>query len=411
VLELINIHTYYGDSYVLQGISLKVQEGSVVALLGRNGMGKTTTIRSIIGFTPPRRGELRFKGKDIMHLSSHEIAQMGIGLVPQGRRIFPSLNVKENLTMAAQPGRGNQRWSLDRVYSYFPILKDRSNLKGNLLSGGEQQMLAIARALMTNPDLLLMDEPSEGLAPTIVLKVGEIISQLKESGFSILLVEQNYPMALKEQGVDFALDNRHLWIRMPSQWAILRIRAVVIRVIREWLDTNGFTGMDTPILTPAACEGTTTLFETPYFDEGVAYLAQSGQLYNEADIIAFSKVYCFGPTFRAEKSKTRRHLTEFWMVEPEAAFCDLDQLMEIEEQFVSYIVKRVLEQCAPELKSLKRDTSKLEKISPPFPRISYDDAVKKIEQLRNETDDPEKKELLKIAEICSNSSFFACDAK
>jgi asparaginyl-tRNA synthetase len=208
--------------------------------------------------------------------------------------------------------------------------------------------------------------------------------------------DENYPMALKEQGVDFALDNRHLWLRMPSQWAILRIRAVVIRAIREWLDNNGFTGMDTPILTPLVCEGTTTLFETPYFDEGIVYLAQSGQLYNEADIFAFNKVYCFGPTFRAEKSKTRRHLTEFWMVEPEAAFCDLDQLMEIEEQFVSHIVKRVLEQCAPELKSLKRDTSKLEKISPPFPRISYDDAVKKIDLIRSETEDPEKRELLKI---------------
>jgi asparaginyl-tRNA synthetase len=206
----------------------------------------------------------------------------------------------------------------------------------------------------------------------------------------------NYPMALKEQGPDFALDNRHLWIRMQSQWAILRIRAVVIRAIREWLDTNGFIGMDTPILTPAAVEGTTTLFETSYFDEGVAYLAQSGQLYNEANIFAFKKVYCFGPTFRAEKSKTRRHLTEFWMVEPEAAFCDLDQLMEIEEQFTSHIIKRVLEQCAPELKSLKRDTLKLEKITPPFPRISYDEAVKKIDELRAATDDPEKKELLKI---------------
>ncbi len=206
----------------------------------------------------------------------------------------------------------------------------------------------------------------------------------------------DYPMALKEQGVDFALDHRHLWMRMPSQWAILRVRAAVIRAIRGWLDGNGFVGMDTPILTPAACEGTTTLFETPYFDEGVAYLAQSGQLYNEADIFAFKKVYCFGPTFRAEKSKTRRHLTEFWMVEPEVAFCDLDQLMEIEEQFVSHIVKQVLEQCAPELKSLKRDISRLEKISPPFPRISYDEAVKKIEQLREATDDPEKKELLKI---------------
>jgi len=206
----------------------------------------------------------------------------------------------------------------------------------------------------------------------------------------------DYPMALKEQGVDFALDNRHLWLRMPSQWAILRVRAVVIRAIREWLDSNGFLGMDTPILTPAACEGTTTLFETPYFDEGVAYLAQSGQLYNEADIFAFKKVYCFGPTFRAEKSKTRRHLTEFWMVEPEVAFCDLDQLMEIEEQFVSHIVKRVIDQCTPELNSLKRDITKLEGISPPFPRISYDDAVKIIDKLRAEIDDVDKKELLKI---------------
>ena len=131
--------------------------------------------------------------------------------------------------------------------------------------------------------------------------------------------DEDYPMALKEHGVDFALDNRHLWLRMPSQWAILRVRATVISAIREWLDEHGFVNMDTPILTPAACEGTTTLFETPYFDEGVAYLAQSGQLYNEADIFSFGKVYCFGPTFRAEKSKTRRHLTEFWMVEPEIA--------------------------------------------------------------------------------------------
>jgi asparaginyl-tRNA synthetase len=206
----------------------------------------------------------------------------------------------------------------------------------------------------------------------------------------------DYPMALKEQGVDFALENRHLWIRMPSQWAVLRVRAVVIRAIREWLDTNGYLGMDTPILTPAASEGTTTLFETPYFDEGVAYLSQSGQLYNEADIFAFSKVYCFGPTFRAEKSKTRRHLTEFWMVEPEIAFCDLDQLMEIEEQFVAHIVRRALEQATPELISLKRDLSKLEKITPPFPRISYDDALYKIDELRAATGDLEKKELLKI---------------
>ncbi|OGO27399.1 MAG: asparagine--tRNA ligase [Chloroflexi bacterium RBG_16_54_18] len=207
---------------------------------------------------------------------------------------------------------------------------------------------------------------------------------------------EDYPMALKEHGVDFALDNRHLWIRMPSQWAILRVRSAVISAIREWLDNNGFINMDTPILTPAACEGTTTLFETPYFDEGVAYLAQSGQLYNEADIFAFSRVYCFGPTFRAEKSKTRRHLTEFWMVEPEIAFCDLDQLMEIEEQFVSFIIKRVLETRSAELKSLGRNTDFLMQVQPPFPRISYDQALEMLSQMRAETKDTELKELLNI---------------
>ena len=207
---------------------------------------------------------------------------------------------------------------------------------------------------------------------------------------------EDYPMALKEHGVDFALDHRHLWIRMPSQWAILRIRATVLSAIREWLDTHNYINMDTPILTPAACEGTTTLFETPYFDEGVAYLAQSGQLYNEANIFAFGRVYCLGPTFRAEKSKTRRHLTEFWMVEPEIAFCDLDQLMEIEEQFVSFIVQRVLRDRAPELKSLGRDVNRLSDITSPFPRISYDEAVKMLEQIAADTNDPEQKELLKM---------------
>ena len=207
---------------------------------------------------------------------------------------------------------------------------------------------------------------------------------------------EDYPMALKEHGVDFALDNRHLWIRMPSQWAILRIRGTVISAIREWFELNGFINMDTPILTPASVEGTTTLFETEYFDEGKAFLSQSGQLYNEANIMAFGKVYCFGPTFRAEKSKTRRHLTEFWMVEPEIAFCDLDGLMEIEEQFVTHIVKRVLRERGPELKSLGRDLAKLELIKPPFPRISYDEAAKAIlEQYEKETD-PEKKDLLKF---------------
>jgi asparaginyl-tRNA synthetase len=205
-----------------------------------------------------------------------------------------------------------------------------------------------------------------------------------------------YPLALKEHGVEFVMDNRHLWLRMPSQWAILRVRATVISAIRDWLDSHGFINMDTPILTPAACEGTTTLFETPYFDEGVAYLAQSGQLYNEANIFSFGKVYCFGPTFRAEKSKTRRHLTEFWMVEPEVAFCDLDQLMEIEEQMVSYVVQRVLVERAAELKSLERDTSLLQTVQPPFPRLSYDEAVKILKQIHDETAEAEQKELLKI---------------
>jgi asparaginyl-tRNA synthetase len=212
----------------------------------------------------------------------------------------------------------------------------------------------------------------------------------------VQLAGEDYPMALKEHGADFAMDHRHLWIRMPSQWAILRVRATVIAAIREWLDTNGYINMDTPILTPAACEGTTTLFETPYFDEGFAYLSQSGQLYNEADIFAFGKVYCFGPTFRAEKSKTRRHLTEFWMVEPEVAFCDLDQLMEIEEQFITHIVQRVLRERGPELKSLGRDTALLAQVAPPFPRISYDEAVQTIKDIQAQTDDPEKKELLEI---------------
>ncbi len=221
--------------------------------------------------------------------------------------------------------------------------------------------------------------------------------ELGISAFSVVQAAQDdYPMALKEHGVDFALDNRHLWLRMPSQWAILRVRATVVSAIREWLDDNGFTLMDTPILTPAAAEGTTTLFETEYFDEGKAYLAQTGQLYNEANIFSFGKVYCFGPTFRAEKSKTRRHLTEFWMVEPEAAFVDLEELMEIEEQFVSHIVKRVLEKNRPELESLGRDISALEKIQAPFPRISYDDAVAKIKELQAATEDPEEAAFLEI---------------
>jgi len=186
--------------------------------------------------------------------------------------------------------------------------------------------------------------------------------------------EENYPISLKEHGIGFLMDYRHLWLRSPRQNAILRIRAEIIKSIRDFLDQNGFILIDSPILTPAACEGTTTLFETDYFGEK-AYLTQSGQLYNEASAMAFGKVYCFGPTFRAEKSKTRRHLMEFWMVEPEAAYVDLEENNKIQENMVTYMVKQVLENKKRELDLLERDLSKLEIIKDPFPRISYDEAI------------------------------------
>jgi asparaginyl-tRNA synthetase len=193
----------------------------------------------------------------------------------------------------------------------------------------------------------------------------------------VQLVTDEYPIAPKEHGIDFLLNNRHLWIRSSRQWATLRVRATIIQAIRDWLDNSGFILMDTPILTPAACEGTTTLFETDYHGTP-AYLSQSGQLYNEADIMAFGKVYSFGPTFRAEKSKTRRHIQEFWMVEPEMAFVDLWGNLEVQEQFLSYVVQTVLEKRKAELKLLGRDLQPLEQVMPPFPRISYDEAVEMI---------------------------------
>jgi branched-chain amino acid transport system ATP-binding protein len=195
MLKLHDIHTYYGDSYILQGVSLEVKEGEAVALLGRNGVGKTTTISSIIGFEPPRRGEITLEGKDITSRPPYEIAQRGVGLVPQGRGIFPTLTVRENLTFAARNAQNNG-WTLDRLLPLFPNLRDRMRNYGRQLSGGEQQMLAIARALMTNPKLLLLDEPSEGLAPLIVKEIGNIVKEVKKSGMSILLVEQNLSMAL-----------------------------------------------------------------------------------------------------------------------------------------------------------------------------------------------------------------------
>jgi branched-chain amino acid transport system ATP-binding protein len=201
MLEVRDIHTYYGDSYVLQGVSLKADRGTVVAVLGRNGMGKTTLMRSIIGFTPPRRGQLWFKGVDVTRMPSYRIAQMGMGIIPQGRRIFPSLSVRENLDIAArrQSAKGGEsnRWTLARVFGLFPRLQERLLHPGGALSGGEQQMLASARALIGNPDFLLLDEPTEGLAPLLVRELGRVIRQLKEEGLSMLLVEQNLPFALQ----------------------------------------------------------------------------------------------------------------------------------------------------------------------------------------------------------------------
>jgi asparaginyl-tRNA synthetase len=198
--------------------------------------------------------------------------------------------------------------------------------------------------------------------------------ELGLTDLQIVQLAGEYPITPKEHGVEFLMDHRHLWLRSSRQWAILRTRAAIIGAIRQWLDSQGFLNVDTPVLTPSACEGTTTLFQTDYFGRP-AYLAQSGQLYSEATIMSVGRVYCFGPTFRAEKSKTRRHLTEFWMVEPEMAYCDLDECMEISEQFVSHIVQTALVERSPELNILERDTTKLEQVLPPFPRISYDDAV------------------------------------
>ncbi len=194
LLALEDIHTYYGASYVLQGVSLRVEEGSITALLGRNGVGKTTTIRSVVGFTPARRGKILFKDLDITREPAHAIARRGIGLVPQGRRIFASLTVEEQITLAADPARG--RWALERIYDLFPRLRERRRQRAVTLSGGEQSMLSIGRALLMNPDLLLMDEPTEGLAPLIVDQVAATIRTLKDEHQTILLVEQDLALAL-----------------------------------------------------------------------------------------------------------------------------------------------------------------------------------------------------------------------
>jgi branched-chain amino acid transport system ATP-binding protein len=201
MLELTDVHSSYDDTHILRGVSLEVGTETVVALLGRNGMGKTTCVHTIVGLIAAQRGKISFKGLDITGLAPYKISPMGLSLVPQGRRIFSSLSVRENLVLGMR-GKG---YTLDSIYSLFPVLKDRANNMGNQLSGGEQQMLAIARALLANPDVLLMDEPSEGLAPMIIRMIGDIILKLKEEGLSTLLVEQNVPLALRVSDYAYVL--------------------------------------------------------------------------------------------------------------------------------------------------------------------------------------------------------------
>src|ERR1700686_2060082 len=255
----------------------------------------------------------------------------------------------------------------------FPLLRDGS---------GTMQCVAVK----ANIDAALFDTLKDLTQESSVILRGKIRAEQRAPGGYEMDVEgaevvqrvpesDPYPITPKEHGTDFLMDHRHLWLRSKRQHSIIRIRHEVIRAVRDYFDSHGFTLVDTPIFTPAACEGTTSLFEVNYFEDEKAYLTQSGQLYNEATAAAFGKVYCFGPTFRAEKSKTRRHLTEFWMVEPEMAFAGLDDVMGLAERFLSYIAARVLDDRVEELKTLERDRSKLEAIVPPFPRLHYDDAV------------------------------------
>jgi asparaginyl-tRNA synthetase len=205
------------------------------------------------------------------------------------------------------------------------------------------------------------------------------------TGLSTVQVAHDYPITPKDHGTAFLMENRHLWLRSPRQHAVIRIRHAVVKGVRDYLDDQGFTLVDTPIFTPAACEGTTTLFGVPYFDEGTAYLTQSGQLYNEANAAAHGKVYCFGPTFRAEKSKTRRHLTEFWMVEPEMAFAHLEDAVKVAEGLIVSVIERVLASRGEELKVLERDVAKLGNVKSPFPWLHYDDAIKLIQAKGSQT--------------------------
>ncbi len=254
----------------------------------------------------------------------------------------------------------------------FPIFRDGTGLMQGVVAQKENAAVFDALKGLTQESSVIVtgkvraDQRAPG-GYELQISAIELVHRVPEN--------EPYPIQLKEHGVDFLLERRHLWMRTPRQAAILRIRAEAIRAAREYMDSQGYTLTDSPIFTPAACEGTTTLFGVEYFDEGTAYLTQSGQLYVEATAMALGKVYCFGPTFRAEKSKTRRHLTEFWMLEPEAAFARLDDMMALGEGLVSHIVQSALQNRSRELETLKRDLKKLEPVKPPFPRISYDDAI------------------------------------
>jgi len=251
----------------------------------------------------------------------------------------------------------------------FLMFRDGSGIVQAILVAGQ------------TPDVALADFEKLTQETSIVI-TGKVREEKRAKGgyeldlesLEILQIAQDYPIGPKEHGPDFLLSNRHLWLRSQRPHAILKIRARFVKAVRDFFDNNGFTLIDTPIFTPAACEGTTTLFETEYFGEK-AYLSQSGQLYGEAAARAFGKIYCFGPTFRAEKSKTRRHLTEFWMVEPEVAFNDLDANMDLAESFLEYTIQTVLKECKAELEILQRDTTRLQNVKAPFPRISYDEAI------------------------------------
>jgi len=255
----------------------------------------------------------------------------------------------------------------------FPLLRDGTGImqcvavKANI----DEALFETLKNLTQESSLILSGKiREEQRAPggyELDVEGAEIVQRVPES--------DPYPITPKEHGTDFLMDHRHLWLRSKRQHAVIRVRHEVIKAVRDYFDSHGFTLVDTPIFTPAACEGTTTLFEVDYFEDEKVYLTQSGQLYNEADAMAFGKVYCFGPTFRAEKSKTRRHLTEFWMVEPEMAYATLDDVKQVAEELIVYVVGRVLENRRKELEALERDTSKLESIKAPFPRMSYDEAV------------------------------------